>query len=569
MSDETLALSDSASSLSRRQRNALLGVIALALMMVVSAVSGLNVALPELAVDTGASQTDVTWIIDAYTLVFVGLLLPAGALGDRYGRKGVLMAGLVIFGSAAAAAMFVSSPQTLIALRAVMGVGAAAVMPVTLSIITTTFPPEERGRAVGVWVGVAGGGAVLGLFASGILLEFFSWNSFFGLNVTLAVLALVGTLLVVPSSRDPHPPRLDPVGALASLVGLVALVFAIIEGPERGWSDPLTVGAFALSALSLVTFVLWELRSTEPLLDVRLFRLRGFSAGTLALTVQFFASFGFFYIVLQYLQYIAGRSPLQAAVALLPLPVVVIPLARTAPRIADRFGVNKVVALGLTLSASGMLMMTTLEVEFVYWHLAVGLALFAAGMGLAGTPSTTAVVSSLPTSKQGVGSAVNDTSRELGSALGIAILGTILSDGYRSGLTDAIVGLPANVAERAQSSIAFTRLGADQLAQLGPAGRRLVAAAEQSFVDATGAAFLTAAGVLIVTAIYVALRAPRRDPLKRSGTDTGDPGTHHLRPLVCLVPGDTPAGQTATHPPAEHHLGNPAPTRNPRTARRT
>jgi EmrB/QacA subfamily drug resistance transporter len=515
-------MTDTGTIVSRRRRTALLGVIALALMMVVSAVSGLNVALPDLAIDTGASQTDITWIVDAYTLVFVGLLLPAGALGDRFGRKRVLLAGLAIFGTAAAAAMFVSSPQPLIVLRAVMGIGAAAVMPVTLSIITTTFPPDERGRAVGVWVGVAGGGAVLGMFASGILLQFFAWSSFFALNVTLAVLALVGTLVIVPSSRDAHPPRMDPWGALASLVGLAALVFAIIEGPDQGWTSAITVGTFALSALSLVSFVVWELRNPEPMLDMRLFRLPGFRSGTLAITTQFFASFGFFYIVLQYLQYIAGRSPLQAAVALLPLPVVLIPVARTAPRLADRFGLNRVVALGLTLSASGMLMMTTLDIEFVYWHLVVGLVLFAAGMGLAGTPSTTAVVASLPPSKQGVGSAVNDTSRELGSALGIAILGTIVNGAYRSGLTDAVAGLPAAVAERAQSSIAFTRLGADQLAQLGPAGQRLVAAAQQAFVDATGAAFLTAAGVLVVTAVYVALRAPRRGPGRARDDESDD-----------------------------------------------
>src|SRR5215212_1709189 len=218
-----------------------LAVISLALMTVVSAVSGLNVALPDLARETGASQTEITWIVDAYTVVFAGLLLFAGALGDRFGRRELLAGGLAVFGLAAGLGMLTSDPAQLIALRALMGIGAAAIMPTTLSIITTSFPVEQRAKVIGVWVGMAGGGAVLGLFGSGILLEFFSWSSFFGLNVALASLALVGTLLIVPSSVDPNAPRLDIVGAVLSLVAVSATVFAIIEGPDRGWGEPLTV----------------------------------------------------------------------------------------------------------------------------------------------------------------------------------------------------------------------------------------------------------------------------------------------------------------------------------------
>ncbi len=490
-------------------RGLLLGVIALALMMVVSAVSGLNVALPDLAVDTGASQTEITWIVDAYTLSFVALLLPAGALGDRFGRKGILMAGLVVFGAAASLALVVSSPAALIGVRAVMGVGAAAVMPVTLSIITTSFPPEERGRAIGVWVGVAGGGAVLGLFASGILLEFFAWNSFFGLNVALAALALVGTAYVVPATRDDKAPALDVTGAVLVLLGLVGLVVGIIEGAERGWGDLFVVTAFAVAGTGLLGFWSYELRLTHPLLDPRLFRSTGFSMGALTLTAQFFGSFGFFFIALQYLQYVAGLGPLVAACAMLPMPAVLIPLARNAPAIAARFGTDRTTALGLLLSAAGLWSFSFLTVDFVYWRFAAGLVLFAAGMGLAGTPATSAVTGSLPASKQGVGSAMNDVSRELGSVLGIAVLGSVLSSAYRSGVADAVVGLPDAVADQVTSSVAFTQAAPERLARLGPAGDRLVHVAQQSFVDATGAAFLVATGTLVVAAAVVAWRAPR------------------------------------------------------------
>lgn len=520
----------SAPELSPRRRTLILAVVALALMMVVSAVAGLNVALPDLSAATGASQTQVVWIVDAYTLVFVGFLLPAGALGDRYGRKGTLTAGLTIFGAAAATAMLVSSPAALIGLRAVMGLGAAAVMPSTLSIITTSFPPQERGRAVGVWVGVAGGGAVLGLMASGALLEFFAWNSFFGLNVALAVLALVGTLVFIPTSRDADAPRLDPVGAALSLVAAVGIVFGIIEGPDRGWSDALTVAGFVAGTLALVGFVLWELRRAEPLLDVRLFRLKGFGAGSGVITVQFFGSFGLFFIILQYLQYVAGFSPLRAAVALLPLPVFLLPVARNAPRIAAHIGAARVLPVGLLLSATGLAVIATLSAHLVYWHLAVGLAVFGLGMGLAGTPATTAIVSSLPESKQGVGSAVNDLSRELGSALGIAVLGSALSSTYKAHVTPATAGLPARAAHGVESSIAFVNGASDRIAQFGPQGRHVLDAARQAFVDGAHTALVTAAVVLVGGAVFAAVRAPRKEEMKAAvggvadGIDETAPG---------------------------------------------
>jgi EmrB/QacA subfamily drug resistance transporter len=493
--------------LSRKQRRIVLGVVALALMMVVSAVSGLNVALPDLARDTGATQSELQWIVDAYTMVFAGLLLPAGAIGDRFGRKGILLAGLVIFGSAAGVAIFVNDPSTLIGLRAAMGVGAALVMPTTLSIITTSFPPEERAQAVGVWVGVVGAGAVIGLLGSGVLLEFFDWSSFFALNVVLAVAGTAGTLAVIPNSRDAHPPQLDVPGGLLSLVGVTALVFGIIEGPERGWGDPLVVAGLAGGVLALTAFVLWERRLDQPLLDPRLFRLRGFGTGSLSLTVQFFAAFGFFFIVLQYLQFVAGLSPLEAALAMLPMPFVLIPLARRAPLIAQRVGINRTGAAGLTLIAAGLIVLSFVGVDLAYWHFVIGLVLFAAGMALAGTPATTAIVSSLPPAKQGVASAVNDVSREFGSAIGIALLGSVLNESYRSGVEGAVAGLPDNVASRAEESISFVQQA--PLDQFGAAGARLAAEAQQAFVDATGTALLVAAGILLVTAVYVFVRAPR------------------------------------------------------------
>ena len=489
------------------RRRLILAVVGLSLMAVVSAVAGLNVALPSLAVETGASQTQLTWIVDSYTVVFAGLLLIAGALGDRYGRKLLLSIGLVIFGSAAAVGLFVTDPDQLIFVRILMGVGAAAIMPTTLSVITTSFPEEERGRAIGVWVGIAGGGAIIGLFVTALLLEWFPWSSFFGLNVAFATVGLIGTLAVVPPSADEHPPALDWVGAVLSFVAISAFVFGIIEGPEQGWTDPLTLSALGLGVLAGIAFVVWELRAKHPLLDPRLFRLRGFSSGSLTLVVQFLAAFGFFFVVLQYLQFVTGRSPLEAALALLPLPFVLLPTARNAPKIADRVGFRRTGPIGLTSMAIGFLVLSQLQVDSGYLHFVIGLLFFGFGMGLAGTPATTAITSSLPMEKQGVASAWNDTARELGSAFGIAILGSMLNQGYRDGMVAAMAGLPEQVAERITSSIAFT--ASPLVTMMGAEGERLVEQAREAFVGGVGTALLTAAILLIITAVAVAFLAPR------------------------------------------------------------
>jgi len=387
-------------------------------------------------------------------------------------------------------------------------------------VITTSFSVADRPKAVGVWVGVAGGGAVLGLFASGILLEFFSWSSFFGLNVVLAGTALVGTLLVVPGSVDPARPPLDVVGGLLSLVGVAGAVFGIIEGPERGWTDAYTGTALAAGVLALCAFVAWELRTDHPMLDPRLFANRAFSAGALTVLVQFFASFGLFFVVIQYLQFVVGHSPLEAALALLPLPLVMIPLARNAPRIARRVGFRRLAPLGLALTATGLVVISQVGVRLDYAHFATGLVLFAAGMALAGTPSTTAITESLPESKQGVASAVNDTARELGSALGIAILGSVLNQQYRDGMVDAVRGLPRVVAEGAQSSVAFTQ--SEQVGRLGPVANQLVAAAQHAFVDGISGSLMLAAGIVAVTAVVVARLAPDQDD---RGVETATDGS--------------------------------------------
>jgi EmrB/QacA subfamily drug resistance transporter len=487
---------------------AILAVIALSLMTVVSAVSGLNVALPSLAEQTGASSTQMQWIVDAYTVVFAGLLLFSGALGDRFGRKWMLQVGLVIFGAGAALALFTSDPTVLIVARAIMGVGASAIMPTTLSVITTSFPPAERGKAIGVWVGVAGGGAVIGLFASGLLMEFFEWNSFFALNIALAVVSLAGAVVFVPNSREGLEVPLDIIGGFLSLFSVTGLVYGIIEGPNLGWDAPETLWALVIGTLATLLFFTWEATRKHPMLDPRLFLRRGFSTGALSISVQFFAAFGFFFASLQYLQFVVGLSALNAAACMLPMPLLMIPLARQTPRIAAKFGFKYVGALGLLSMALGFLVFSTLTVNFNYWLFLGGLIPFALGMAMAGPPGTSAIIASLPQEKQGVASAVNDTSREMGSAFGIAILGSLITQGYQNGIASTAANLPEKFRAVVENSVAFVQ--SDRLASLGPIAQNLVETAKEAFVSGISSAFMVAALVLFIGAVLVLTISPKK-----------------------------------------------------------
>jgi EmrB/QacA subfamily drug resistance transporter len=484
---------------------AITAVVCLALAAVVSAVASLNVALPDIARGTHAGLTQLEWVIDAYSLVFAALLLPAGALGDRYGRRATLLTGLAIFGAASAVAMTAGSASELILLRGVMGLGAALVMPATLSTITSTFPSAERTRAVGMWAGVAGASAVLGLLTSGVLLEFWSWRSVFGLNVALAIAAIAGTLRYVPESADSGAPRLDISGAAIAVAGLAALVYSVIEAPDQGWLSMRTLGGIGAGLAVLGAFVGWELKQVHPMLNPRIFRRPRLAAGTLSIFVQFFAFFGFIFIVLQFLQIVRGDSPLVAAVSILPLAGALMPAARIAPNLAARIGTRAVCVTGLGLIAGALVLLAQLTATSPYLLMAVGLIILGAGMGAAMTPATSAITAALPDSQQGVASAMNDLSRELGGAVGIAVIGSILATTYRNHL---ILGnMPSPLAEKVRQSVAVAaHLG-------GPAA----AQAKLAFVAGLQTALLCAAGAAILAAVGVAIfLAPRHDRAETS-----------------------------------------------------
>jgi EmrB/QacA subfamily drug resistance transporter len=421
-----------AESVERERRWWVLAAMCLSLVTISLSNTSLNVALPTLERDLHASSAGLQWIVDAYSLVFAGCLLTAGAAGDRFGRRAALNVGLVIFGLASALATLSSSAGQLIAARGVMGVGAAFIMPATLSVIAHVFPPDERSRAVAIWAGFAGAGGAAGSVLSGWLLQHFWWGSIFLSNVAAVVVALIVGAVLVPSSKDESAPRLDPVGAMLSIVGLAVLLYAIIEAPGNGWLSRETGVGLAAAAVTLALFVLWEQTVAEPMLDLGLFRDRTFTGAASTITVIFFVMYGTVFVVTQVLQVALGYTPLEAGLRILPLPLAFMASAPQSARLVRRWGLRPVVCCGLGLLAVGTGLLSLSATSGTYPVLAAGLLVAAIGMGLTTAPSTGAIMFSVPLGKAGVASAVNDTTRELGGSLGVAALGSVLTSSYHA-----------------------------------------------------------------------------------------------------------------------------------------
>lgn len=486
-------------------------MLCLSLLLIVAGNSSLNVALPDIQHALGSSPSQLQWMVDIYSLVFAVLLLPAGALADRFGRKTSLQVGLVIFALASLAATFGTANWHLIALRALTGVGAAFIMPGTLSILTNVFrDPRERQKAIAIWAGCAGLGGALGPVVSGVLLAHYAWGSVFFINVVICIVALAAGAVLLPNSSDPHEAILDPVGVLLAIGTITGLLYGIIEGPETGWAHVSTIGMILVGLVMLAAFIKWELRNPNPMLDIRLFKVRAFSVGSTTITLQYFAMYGLYFAVAQYLQISHGYSPLRAALAALPIGVVGMIASPASAILVRRWGHRRVVGSGLILSAIGLLIMGGVTPTTTYLLIGLGFVLMGFGNGQTTAPSTTLIMLSVPRAKSGVGSAVNDLSRELGGALGIAVLGSVMSSVYRGNIAHN-AGSSA-LAAKAGTSI-DTTLRAAQTAGFKTAdGQALHHAAQTTFAQGFGVAMIFGAVVLLANSVLVWVRAVEVHP---------------------------------------------------------
>ena len=514
-------------------RRRILLVLCLSLLIVVVDNTILNTALPTLARVLHAGTSSLQWITDAYTLCFAALLIPAGALGDRFGRRRSLVAGLAVFALGSAAAAFASGTGMLIGARVVMGLGATFVMPATLSILNAVFPPKERPQAIAAWSAVAGAAVVIGPTLGGLLLDHFWWGSVFLINVPLVVLALAGVVLTVPETAEPGRSRFDIPGVLLVAGALFAIVDAIIEAPDRGWTAPMTLGMAVAGVAGLAAFVWWELRITDPLIDLRVFTSRAFSAAAGAVTVIFFALFGSLFVLTQYLQLVQGYSPLSAGLRALPFALAMAAVSPVSPLIAARLGIRVIMPAGMALMGLGLLDLSTAGVHTAYPAVALAVAIMGAGMGLVMAPASTTIMNTVPAHQAGAGSAINDTIREVGGALGVAIVGSLSAAVYRSHLGTALASahVPGTVTHTVTGSVAAADLIGGRIG--GAHGSELVAAAHSAFVTSMSAGMRVAAAVALVSAIgaVFAFRPRRSREAKDMISDTAS-----LAPAAASAP---------------------------------
>ena len=500
-----------------RRRWYTLLVLCLSLMVIGLDNTILNVAIPTLAkpVSEGglhAAGSELQWIVDAYTIVFAGLLLTAGSLGDRFGRYRGLTLGLVIFGTGSAISATASSASILIVTRGLMGIGGAFIMPATLSILTNVFQDNrERAKAIGVWAGVSAIGVGFGPIAGGFLLTHFWWGSVFLVNVPIVIAALALGYVFIPESKDPSAPRLDPIGALLSIGGLVALLWGIIEGPAKGWTSGSELAAFVIAAVVLGTFGWWELHCSEPMLDMRYFRNRRFSAASSAVTITFLTLFGTIFLLTQYFQSVLGYSTLKAGAMLIPQAVLMMIFAPLSTRWVHRFGSKLVVVFGMLVVTGTLLAMTSFQIDSSAFHVIAITALLGLGMAHVMPAATESIMGSLPREKAGVGSAMNDTTRQVGGAVGVGLLGSILSSYYGSHVTSGLAGIaPSSIIDRAKESIG-SALG---VAQTDPAAQsirtQITSTARTSFVNGMHTTLYLAALIVVVGAAGVLKFLPAR-----------------------------------------------------------
>lgn len=483
------------------KRWVMLGVLITSVMVVSIDNTILNVALPTIQLNLHATQGQQAWIVDAYLLVFAGLLLTLGSLGDRIGRRKVLSFGIGIFGFGSLISVFATNANELIATRALMGVGAAAIMPATLAIITRVFEPHERGKAIGLWAGVLGLSVGIGPLVGGVLLEHYWWGSVFLVNVPVVVIALLVIPFLVPESKAVVAAKSDPIGVLLSVTGLSVFIYGVIKGGELATlMDAHVIAPLLAGAVILAQFVIYELRRPEPMIDFKIFKIRAFSAASLAISLIFFALMGATFFLTFYLQFVRGMSPLATGAMLLPMAAGMVIFAPRSAGLVARFGTRWVSFSGMMLVGVSFLTYQVIGVDTSMVALGVLLFAMGTGMGTGMAPATTAIMNALPLDRAGAGSAINNTTRQVGGALGVAILGSVLAGTYRSFVAPALASLPSAVRERAGESIGATLAAAHAA---GPAGASIVGPAKHAFVDAFHVASLGSAGMAFLGALVV------------------------------------------------------------------